>query len=434
LKFFRERIIRFLPLLLLYVILVILFSSDLFHDDEGAYVRLANHIAGLSTPDEPVSLLFGPGYPIVLLPFVTLQIPWLGATLLNAVFLFGAVVYFYSTLILWIPEKYGTIICYLFGIYPPLMREIHLMHSEGLVFFLICGIMYHFCMLSRKSDKRRIHFFITALFLGYLALTKVFFVYVFIVMVTIYGILYLWKRIENFKQVTLIYLFALLLCVPNLIYTYSVTGKAFYLGTSGGFLLYWMSSPYQNELGSAFHSNSVQKQPYLAHHKDFFDKLSYLSEVEKDVEFKKQAIFNITHYPARYIVNWTANVGRMLFSYPFSCTQQKLTTYFFLLPNMFLVVLTFLSIYPAFRRWASIQIEIITLFIFVLVAFGGVSLGSAINRYIAPLTPIIILWLSFIYLRVLKIELLPESEIWFPEEISECNFLAGTRNMNNKYK
>ena len=176
-----------MPLLLLYVILVFLLSSDLFHDDEGAYVRIAIQIAGLNSPGEPVSLLFGPGYPNILVPFVLFKLPWLGATLLNAIFLFGAVVYLYCTLILWIPENYATIIAYLFGIYPPLMREIHLMHSEGLVFFLICGIIYHYCMQSRKSNKHWVHFFITTFFLGYLALTKVIYVYVFIAMLIIFG-------------------------------------------------------------------------------------------------------------------------------------------------------------------------------------------------------------------------------------------------------
>ena len=140
--------------------------------------------------------------------------------------------------------------------------------------------------------------------------------------------------------------------------------------------MYWMSSPYENELGSAFHSNSVQKEPYLAPHKDFFDKISDLSEAEKDIEFKKQAVINITQYPGRYILNWTANIGRLLFSYPFSYTQQKLTTYFFLLPNMFLVVLFILSTYPAFKRWDSIPLEIFTLLLFGLISFGGVLIGQ----------------------------------------------------------
>ena len=106
-----------------------------------------------------------------------------------------------------------------------------------------------------------------------------------------------------------------------------------------------------------------------------------------------------------------ANIGRLLFSYPFSYTQQKLSTYYFLIPNMFIVVFFVLSIYPAILRWKSIPYEIYALLYFSLIAFGGTSLVAADTRQFTPLVPILILWLSFLYVRVMKIELRPESHI-----------------------
>ncbi len=297
------------------------------------------------------------------------------------------------------------------GLYPPFWREVHLLHTENLVFFLICGFMFRFCKSHRESKNYWPHLLIASIFLGYLALTKIFFGYVILVGLLTFLILYLWQKIENFKKTTYIYLVALIWCFPFLLYTYSLTGKYFYWGTSGGMSLYWMSTHYENEWGSWISSEEVQERPELAQHREFFDKIDNLSELERDSEFKKQAVYNITHHPTNYFVNWMANIGRLLFSYPFSYEQHKLTTYFYLIPNMFIVVLFVLSIYPAILRRKSIPYEICVLLYFSLIAFGGSSLLSAYNRQFRPLVPILLLWLSYLYVRVLKIEVRSKSEI-----------------------
>ena len=57
--------------------------------------------------------------------------------------------------------------------------------------------------------------------------------------------------------------------------------------------------------------------------------LESVTDVQRDDAYKTQAMFNITHHPAKYLRNWAANVGRLLFSYPFSLGPQSLTTYFY---------------------------------------------------------------------------------------------------------
>ena len=148
-------------------------------------------------------------------------------------------------------------------------------------------------------------------------------------------ILYLWKKREEFKKTTLIYFLALIWCLPHLWQTYCVGhGQIFYWGSSGGNNLYWMSTPYENEWGDWFSEAEVQVRPELAQHRVVFDRiLKDLSKIEQDRELRKQAIYSITHYPAKYFANWMANIGRLLFSYPFSHTQHKLTTFFYIIPN-----------------------------------------------------------------------------------------------------
>jgi hypothetical protein len=389
-----------------------MFSSNAFEGDEGDYVAIASSLSqGYYSANNGITLWWGPGYPLILVPFVFLKLPWLVAKLLNAFFLFGAILFLYKTLALWLRESYALIFGFVMGLYPPFWREIHLLIAESLVFFLICGFMFYSCKVYRESRNHRLHLLIASMFLAYLALTKVFFGYVILVGLLSFLILYLWQRGEEFKNTTYTYLLALIWCLPYLLFTYSLTSKIFYWGTSGGMSLYWMSTPYENEWGDWFSSSNVQENPELAQHREFFDKIASLSEVEKDSEFKKEAIYNITHHPTKYFTSWMANIGRLLFSYPFSYERHKLTTYFYFIPTMFIVVLFVLSIYPAISRWKSIPYEIYALLYFGLIAFGGSSLLSAYTRQFSPLVPILLLWLSFIYVRVMKIEIRPVSEI-----------------------
>jgi len=408
----KNGFLKLLPLLLIYLLLAILLSSTTFEGDEGNYVDVAISLSqGSFFSNIERNLYRGPGYPLALAPLALLRLPWFTAKLLNAFFLFGAIIYFYKTLALWLNENYALIFAFVMGLYPPFMRWVHLIYSENLVFLLICGFMFHFCKSQRESKNTWLHFLMSSFFLAYLALTKVLFGYVILVGLLSFLFLYLWKKREEVKKITYIYLLALIFCLPYLMLTYSLTGKIFYWATSGGNNFYWISTPYDNEWGNYFSDQAVQERPELAQHKMFFDKLAGLSQEEIDSEYNKKAIDNITHYPTKYFRNWTANIGRLLFSYPFSYTQQKLSTYFYLFPNMFIVVFFLLSIYPAFLRRKLIPFEIFALLYFNLVAFGGSSLLAADTRQFIPLVPILMLWLSFLYIRVMKIEIRPESQI-----------------------
>jgi hypothetical protein len=172
-----------------------------------------------------------------------------------------------------------------------------------------------------------------------------------------------------------------------------------------------MSTPYKNEFGDWFYSTDVRDRPELALHRAFFDRISNYSEADQDKAFKQQAIDNIAHHPEKYITNWLANIGRLLFSYPFSYTQQKLSTYFYLLPNMFLFVLLALSLYPGLLRRRLIPYELSALLFFAGISFGGASLLSAYDRQFRPLVPILMLWLAWVYCSLLTISIRGETGV-----------------------
>jgi len=129
--------------------------------------------------------------------------------------------------------------------------------------------------------------------------------------------------------------------------------------------------------------------------------------VERDTAFEREAVRNIEHHPKEYARNWAANVGRLLFAYPFSFTAQSLTTYLYLVPNMFIVVLFLVSLVPAVLRPHAMPVEMWFLFAFALLALGGSTLISGYDRHFRPLVEILCVWVALVFARALRIELRP---------------------------
>jgi hypothetical protein len=167
-----------------------------------------------------------------------------------------------------------------------------------------------------------------------------------------------------------------------------------------------MSSPYPQEWGDWFYLDNFKKSPSLSrNHQPFFSLVLSLPPVERDTAFKKKAIENIIQYPTKFLINWMANMGRLLFNFPYSYTPQKLSTFFYVLPNMFLVVLTFFSLYPACRGYRLIPLEVYELSVFGLIAFLGSSVISGWFRQFLPIFPFAYLWLVVVFYKTLRFDL-----------------------------
>jgi len=397
-KYFQT-VMRFLPLFFLYIIILFAAYSDTFQGDEERYVMFAANLSkGYYSPMGLIYLWNGPGYPIVLLPFVLLKLPWLAAKLLNPLFLFVAVIYFYYTLRFYVKERTALFVSYLLGIYPPFSRYMHMLLTEQLSIFLMCGFMYHFCKMTREDKWYSGHILVSSFYLGFLALTKIFFGYVILSGILLYFVLYIKQRNTELKKTFLVYILSLIICIPYLCYTYSLTGKIFYWGNSGGLAIYLMSTPHEEEFGDWFERNS-------SHHQKVYEELAGLSDIEKDDALKKLALKNIAAHPVKYIRNWMANIGRLWFNYPYSYMAQSLSSYFYILPNMFIFVLWVLCIYPTYSRRELIPFEMHVLILFALISFGGLIPANGENRYLWPIIPIFMLWIAFVMTRILKIEI-----------------------------
>ena len=400
--------VKFLPLLVVYILFVVVASSNTFWADEDRYVWFANNLShGYYSPGTDINLWNGPGYPLVLVPFVLLSLPWLSAKILNAFLLFFAIIYFYSTLRLYIRERSAFYVSYLFGIYPPLFKYMQYLLTESLAIFLVCGFVFHFCRLNKSEKVSRGELFIAGLYLGYLALTKILFGYVILTGLIVFGLLLLWRRTAHLKRTVWVYSLALLCCLPYLFYTYSLTGKVFYWGNSGGDSLYWMSTPYSGELGSWFTAADFRVNPQLLeNHGQFLREVDVLPSIQRDEALMKRAVENIKNNPGAFLRNVAANIGRLLFSYPYGYTPQKLSTYFYIAPNMFIVVFFIIAVYLAYVRRKLVPWEVHALLFFGLVSFAGTAPLSGVGpRHFAILVPIFLLWTAVVLARTLKVEM-----------------------------
>jgi 4-amino-4-deoxy-L-arabinose transferase-like glycosyltransferase len=400
----------FLLLLGLYAGIVLLVSSDAFQGDEVLYVRFATNLTkGFYSPPDHLNLWFGPGYPIILAPFVAMHLPLILAKLLNAALLFLGLLYFHRTVCLYTEPRVAYVASLLLGLYLPFLGQMHLLYTETLAFFLLCGFLFHYGLAVGRGSPSRRHLFLSAFFLGYLALTKVLFGYIIIALLVVFLLLSLWKKDLRFRQTALISLLALLLCIPYLAYTYSLTHRIFYWGNSGGSSLYWMSTPYENEFGDWHGREAVRDNPVLHdRHGKLMEEIDNADGLAADDRLKEVAMENITHHPLKYCQNILMNVGRLLFSYPFSFTLQKPSTFYYLLPNSFLFVLTLLCLFPYVLARKLMPFEVHFVAFFFLLSFGASALLSAYDRQFRPLVPLLVFWMVIVGTRSMEIRLRPE--------------------------
>lgn len=427
LKSYHSSVLPFLPLMVLYIAVVLVFSSAGLEGDEDRHLRYATNLAhGYYTDADNPELLNGPGYPIVLTPFVALNSKLLLLKFLNALFVIVGVVYFYKSVELFAKKKHAIFFAYLIGLYPPLIRYMPLLYSESLAFMVICGIIYHFCKLSQSERVNRKQLIITSLYLGWLILVKIIFLHVIGLSMLLIAGLFIVKKNKQVLRISLIVFLGVIFITPYLIYAHALTGKLLYLGTGGGEILYHRSSPYENELGNwfseedALNGQSIDYEPSQVYenlhqlsknHRDFYLELEPLTNIERDSAFKSMAIKNMKAHPGKYLKNTIANTGRFFFHYPFSYRNQNMGTYGYMIPNMFILVLWALSLFPVFMSKKKIPFELKAIMVFILIYACGTILADGRGRNFIIMVPFLVLFVAYVYTNILKITLVKTEEV-----------------------
>lgn len=401
--------IKLLPFLALYLIVSIFFADDILDGDEKRYFGFAENLTkGFYSPPFPnIKLWAGPGYPLFLAPFVFFNSPLCVLRILNAVLIYFSLIISYQTFTFHSSIKNSLLFTILLGLYFPIYEVLPSIQTESLSWFLISLVCFLFIKNFLTTAISRKYIILAALSIGFLAMTKVIFGYVIVIMLFISIVLFLFPEFRiSAKKSFLIFFFSLIFCLPWLFYTYSLTNKLFYWGNSGSMSLYTMSSPYEDELGDWTRHEDLLINP---NHHVFMDSVLKLTPIEREEAYQSAAIQNIKKYPKKYFTNWLANTGRLFFSYPYSNSKQTINSYYTIIPNMFIVVLMLFAIGISIVYYKKVPDAILLLLLFMVIYLFGSTLVSAYRRMFYITIPFWFVFFNYIFTHFVSIKIKNDS-------------------------
>lgn len=412
----------FLPFLIIFIIYILVYSpSDLTAGDPARYLQYAhNLIHGFYSPPAPdIILINGPGYPIILIPFLLLKLPLISIALMNAFFYYFSIIFLYKSLKEVVTHSMSLIFslawtCYYIG-----YQCMPYILTETFTYLLVTMLIYfNVKAFQNKIDpKINKYVIISGIIFGYIVLTKMIFGYVLIFM--LFGNVFLWllnRNNQNLRKSLIILIIAFVTTAPYLLYTYNLTGRILYWGT-GSNNLYWMSTPFKGEYGdwnSGLGLNTTDISNYnikgadsilrVNHQKDFNEILKYKG-LEQDDVYKKISIQNIESHPIKYMQNIIYNMGRLVFHYPFSYARQQPKILLIFPIHGILLTLILFSTVPTFINWQKMPSSLKFLLILIFLYFGASLLVSALVRMFSIIVPIFLFWIAYILQNTMKVKL-----------------------------
>jgi hypothetical protein len=396
----------FAPFLLFFIAFILLLHTNSNEGDETRYLMFAqNLLHGFYSPPAPdINLWNGPGYPLILMPFVGLRLPLICMTLMNAIFYYLSIIFLFKALRLFLTFQKAFFVSLFWACFFNSYQKIPRINSETFTLFLISLLI--FCLHKAFNNESNQYLFLSGFIIGCIVLTKIIFGYVLVLMLIGGGLLWMINRnAKDYRKGILIMLIALATTAPYLIYTYHLTGRIFYWGNSGGISLYWMSTPYHGEFGDYWHGEAP------AWHQKDLALVADLKGIERDDALKKIAFNNIKAYPLKYAQNWMANIGRLFFNFPYSPTSDSYNSVgnplrsLLMLPlNAILFLLVIYSFFITLINWKNIEYSIRFLFCFVFLYLGTSSVVSAYSRQFYIIVPILLFWIAYIAEKSLTIK------------------------------
>lgn len=385
----------FLPFLLIYIAFIFLRgNSSAVVFDEGRYIQYAqNLLSGFYSPPFPdIDLWNGPGYPLFLSPFIALDAPLLILRMSNAFLFYFALVFIFKAICIYRAGKVPYAACFLLALYYPCYNIFLYAHTESLAFFLISLFAFFFLKSIQCRMWLSRHLVSAAIILAALAMVKVIFGYVIVVL---FFLLLIFRTNTSFKEVRKkslsLLIISFLLCMPYLLYTYRLTNRPFYWTNSSGMSLYTMSTPFPEEYGDWESTEELRANP---NHSRFIDSLDQLSPIEKDDAYKIQAINNIKNNPAKYIVNIGANLSRMFFRVPETGDAPPKPSLLILFPSIILFACIFISLFKSVATFKWLSYDMRVLLLFFLIYLCGSLLVSTYSRMLYITLPFWTLFIS----------------------------------------
>jgi len=417
-KVFRLRnpYLLFSPFLLLYAAIIWVRHSPFTLDGGRYYWYAQNLLRGEYAPPGPDLFLWnGPGYPLFLAPLLALDVPIRALTLINALFLYGSVVLVYLTLRRLVDARWALVTAVCWGLYFITYQILPSLMTETPVCFLGAALAYSLVRLYQDGQRRLL--LLAGFLIGYIALTKVLFGYVLLLMLGGNGLLWLlYRRNRSYQLSRLVLLVAFATTSPYLLYTYRLTGKPLYWGNSGGMSLYWMTTPqadeygewFDEELNFAFQSpfpaaDSLNNKLLKANHTADYREIYRYRGLARDDAFKRLAMRNIKAHPKKFLENCFNNLGRLFFNYPYSYRFQDPGLLKKMMVNAIFFTFFLISLIPTALYWRRLAYPVRFLLLFCLLYIGGSMLASAYQRLFYVIVPMLMVWITYVLYGTLRL-------------------------------
>ena len=140
------------------------------------------------------------------------------------------------------------------------------------------------------------------------------------------------------------------------------------------------------------------------HGEDYAEIMAYEGP-ERDDAFKRIALENIKAHPLKFGKNIIANFGRMFFGIPKSYYSQQPSVLLRIFPQSFLLVFIVLCAIPTLLHWRKILFPMRLILLFAVIYIGGSSLLAAFPRYFYVISPMLFLWIAFIFDQTIQIKI-----------------------------
>jgi len=428
----RVRVQSLVFLGIFYLLIVGVFSQNHLSYDEpryydGSHCITKGYFASAERPD----IANGPGYPLLLAPIVKAldfedskiavgssqydffipdatgqpikHLKWRLFPLraLNALFLVAGVFVAYKTARLIVSEQSAMILATVIALNPQQLKWLPYLATEN-VTPLLFGLFAYFYIKGLQSRQFSLKYILIAgLAFCALALTRTLFGYAALAALVIMPVfLLLDSNRTHIAKATLPLAFGLLFCAPYLAYTQHYTGKFFHWSTVGPELIYWITSPYENETGSWMFEQWVYDDPELSkHHEPFLREIEATPLKDREAKWSEGVKHNLEHPNIKKALarNYAANLSRVFTNAPRTHTRGILSKTVWILNGLVLLAAILLALVPTVTRWRNVRVEIKTLMVVASIYFGGVVLLPAEPRYLIPIYPALYLWIAHVF-------------------------------------
>ena len=224
---------------------------------------------------------------------------------------------------------------------------------------------------------------------AWLALTKVFFRVVLTVLLVFSLVVWPFIRSPSVRVSAAMLAAAFSLCTPRLFYTWSLTGRSTeHCRAADSFTGCHPPRRGVRRLVRSLASTEGNNPTLRAHHQATYESIADLPAHEAGPGMTRKAIENIRHHPGKY-----AETGRPMWAdavqLSFSYTEQKLSSFYYILPNSISVTFGGLALFLLVYRWRSVTARPRFLLALFTISLAGSFLVSAYGRMFAVISPLL---------------------------------------------